>query len=211
MTDTLSRINTGKDAACTGTELRFSDNPLEPLTLVFGKRKIELTKTLYRFFWYVYDQYRTEGRTAFEYAELSEILTGDECARSNATFRYAVRLLTALIAKLGAPIALFYRQEVLYIGNQEELASHGNQAAIYALKQAEKVYEWHRISQERYEGQGWTAIARQELEQKKRDGIFPDGFTQNNVRVLAQKINRYVTKFRRKQNDKQLLFDFYRE
>ena len=219
MTDILSRINTGKDAAFTGTEIRYCGTVLtrtsfprhKQYVLEYQDNRLLLPKKPYRLFQYVYDLYRTEGRTAFEYAELSEVLTGDELKMSNNNFKYALRVLTSFISKLHAPTSLFCRKEVLYIGNQEELASHGNQAAIYAVKQAAMVREWHRISQEEYDGKGWYSIARRELEQKKRDGIFPAGFTYKDVEKLSLKIKRRVKTFRKRQNDKQLRFEFDRE
>ena len=75
----------------TEIEVGYSHDSLEPLTVEYRNRKIELTKTLYILFRYVNDLYRTEGKTAFDFAELSEVLTGDDCSKSKNALELLIR------------------------------------------------------------------------------------------------------------------------
>ena len=61
------------DEPDTEVEVGYSKNALEPLTIVYRNRKVELTKTLYILFRYVNDLYRTEGQTEFDFADLSDV------------------------------------------------------------------------------------------------------------------------------------------
>ena len=220
MTDILCPGNMGQGCRTHRTGIRYGEPEFTPgftgtpnsyrwrYPLEYQNRRIELSKKHFRIFQYVHGLYQEEGRTAFEYAELSEALTGDECEISYHAFKHAIRALGSCFARLRSPISLFHWKEVLYIGNKDELALYSHRASVYAVQQDKKVYEWYRISQEKFDGKGWYNIARLELEQKQRDGIFPDGFTIKDVDRLSRKIKRRVKAFMKRQNDKQLRFDF---
>jgi hypothetical protein len=103
------------------TEIGYSQNALEPLTLVFRNVKVELTKSAYILFRYIYDLYRTEGRIEFDFAELSEILTGDDCGKSKNAIETIVRRLAESLEKILPPFSLIFRQERLYIKKTSKL------------------------------------------------------------------------------------------
>jgi hypothetical protein len=103
------------DEPDTEVEVGYSRNALEPLTLVFQGRKVKLTEKPYCLFRYVYDLYRSEGQTEFDFAELSEALTGDDCEMSKNAIETIIRRITVALKKLKAPILLTYNREVLYI------------------------------------------------------------------------------------------------
>jgi len=105
------------DEPDTDVEVGYSQDALEPLTVVYRGRKAELTKTLYILFRYVNDLYRAEGQTEFDFAELSEVLTCDECALSSNAIGKYIRCIAHALAKIVAPITLSYYKEVLYIEN----------------------------------------------------------------------------------------------
>ena len=96
-------------------EVGYSKNALEPLTIEFCGRRIEFTVSTYRLFRYVNDLYRMEGQTEFEFAELSEVLTGRESGKSKIAIGKLVRNIAAALVKIGAPIFVTYNREVLYI------------------------------------------------------------------------------------------------
>ena len=96
-------------------EIGYSKNALEPTTLVFKDQKIDLTKTLYVLFRYVYDLYRAEGRMVFDFAELSAVLTGDEFAMLKGTLVSQIRRLAESLVKLRAPFFLTCQRETLCV------------------------------------------------------------------------------------------------
>ena len=103
------------DAPDTETEIGYSRNLLDPTTLVFKDRKVELTLSEYRLFRYAYDLYRTEGQTEFDFAELSYALSGDELAMSSSAISMLIRRLAKTLADLSPPITFKYNVEILYI------------------------------------------------------------------------------------------------
>jgi hypothetical protein len=103
------------DEPDTNVEVGYSRNTLEPLTVVYRNRKVTLTKTPYIMFRYVNDLYRTEGRTEFEFAELSEAVTGDEFTKGDAALEHTIRRLSTYLARIIPPFSLTYRKEILYI------------------------------------------------------------------------------------------------
>ena len=103
------------DEPDTEVEVGYSQNALEPLTLVFRERKIELTKSSFILFRYVYDIYRAEGRTEFDFAELSEALSGDDCGKSKTAIGKLIRQVATALAKIVSPISLRYEREILYV------------------------------------------------------------------------------------------------
>jgi len=103
------------DEPDTEIEVGYSRNALEPLTLVFRERKIELTKSEFILFRYVNDMYRSEGQEEFDFAELSMVLTMDELGLSSNAIGKIIRQVELALKKIVAPITLFYNREVLYI------------------------------------------------------------------------------------------------
>jgi len=103
------------DEPDTEVEVGYSRNALEPLTLVFQGRKGKLTEKPYILFRYVYDLYRAEEQTEFDFAELSAALTGDECGMSQCAVATLIKRLAEALEKLKTPILLKYNREVLYI------------------------------------------------------------------------------------------------
>jgi len=103
------------DAPDSEIEIGYSKNALEPLTLVFRDRKVNLTKTLYVLFRYVYDLYRSEGQTEFDFAELSEVLKGDDLEMRSTAIGHTIRRLAEHLEKIRSPILLTYRKERLYV------------------------------------------------------------------------------------------------
>ena len=101
-------------------EIGYSLNPLEPTTLVFKDRKVDLTLSEYRLFRYVYDLYRIEEQTEFDFAELSEILTGDECKMSLQAVSALIRRLVKSLADLSPPISLTIVRETLHVNFVEQ-------------------------------------------------------------------------------------------
>ena len=93
----------------------YSKNPLEPLTIEYRKRKVELTKKLYILFRYINDLYQTEGKSTFEFSDLSLVLTGDECKMSDRAIESLIYRLTVFLEKIRAPFILAFQLEVLYI------------------------------------------------------------------------------------------------
>jgi len=106
------------DEPDTEIEVGYSRNAFEPLTVVYRKRKVELTKTLYILFRYINDLYRAEGKTAFDFAELSEVLTGDDCKMGKTALVSLIRRLAFFLSKIIAPISLTYSRETLYVVNK---------------------------------------------------------------------------------------------
>ena len=103
------------DEPDTEIEIGYSRNALKPLTLVFRQKEITLTPSLYQLFRYVYDLYRAEGKTTFEFAELSEALTGDELAMGKRGLETAIWRIHTVFEKFQSPILLSCHREVLYI------------------------------------------------------------------------------------------------
>ena len=113
------------DEPDTDVEVGYSQNALEPLTLEYRGRKVELTKSEFILFRYVNDLYRSEGQTEFEFLELSEILTGDEFGLSSNAIGKLIRQVAIALANMVAPITLYASMEVLYI--KDVLASKETQ------------------------------------------------------------------------------------
>ena len=107
------------DEPDTDVEVGYSKNALEPLTLVFRERKIELTKLAFILFRYVNDLYRSEGQEEFDFAEIAEVLTGDDCGKSTAAIGKLVRKIATALAKLVSPISIKYERETLYVVTQK--------------------------------------------------------------------------------------------
>ena len=105
------------DEPDTEAEVGNSKNALEPLTLVFREKKVELTKSAFILFRYVNDLYRTEGQEEFDFSELAEILAGDECGKSRAAIGKLVRQIATGLAKIAAPVSVTYKRERLYVQN----------------------------------------------------------------------------------------------
>ena len=99
----------------TEIEVGYSKNPLEPLTIEHRKRKVELTKTLYILFRYVNDLYRAKQRTEFEFEELSDVLSGDQCGVSAVALGHSIRRLAEFLEKILPPFLLNYRNKTLYV------------------------------------------------------------------------------------------------
>jgi len=83
------------DEPDTEVEVGYSQNALEPLTIEFCGRSIELTVSTYRLFRYVNDLYRAEGQTEFEFAEISEVLTGRESGKSKTAIGKLIRQIVS--------------------------------------------------------------------------------------------------------------------
>ena len=103
------------DEPDTEIEVGYSRNALEPLTLVFRERKIELTKSEFILFRYVNDLHRIEGQVEFEFSVLSEILTGDEFGKSKNALGKMIRQIATALARILAPITISYNREILYL------------------------------------------------------------------------------------------------
>jgi len=58
---------------------------------------------------------RAEGRTEFEFMEIAEAMSGDDCGLSKTAIETLVRRLNLSLEKLLSPIRLKYNREVLYI------------------------------------------------------------------------------------------------
>jgi hypothetical protein len=110
------------DEPDTEVEVGYSKNALEPLTLVFRKRKIALTISAYRLFRYVHDLYRAEGQEEFEFIEITEIFTGDELGKSDDAIGKLVRKIATALAKITAPISVTYNRGRIYV-----VAKKGNE------------------------------------------------------------------------------------
>ncbi|GHT10555.1 hypothetical protein FACS1894170_02840 [Planctomycetales bacterium] len=96
-------------------EVGYSRNVLEPLTIIYRNRKTELTKTLFILFRYCYDKYRAEGQAEFDFAEIAEVLTGDDCGMSKNAIEKAIRRLAESLATIAAPVSIRFNREILYI------------------------------------------------------------------------------------------------
>lgn len=99
----------------TEVEVGYSRNRQEPLTIEFRGRKTELTLSTYRLFTYIHELNRAEGRTEFEFMEIAEAMSGDDCGLSKTAIETLVRRLNLSLEKLLSPIRLKYNREVLYI------------------------------------------------------------------------------------------------
>jgi hypothetical protein len=106
------------DEPDTEIEVGYSRNVLEPLTLVFRDKKVNLTLSAFILFRYVNDLFLMEGRTEFDFAELSESITGDEFGKSKTAIETLVRRIAIALEKLHSPIRLIYNREVLYVQRQ---------------------------------------------------------------------------------------------
>jgi len=94
-------------------------------TLIFSTLSLEvskLTKTTFTLFRYVNDLYWTEDKTVFDFAELSEVLTGDEFGKSSTALATLIRKLASYLKRISPPIMLTHRREVLYILGTESLS-----------------------------------------------------------------------------------------
>jgi len=100
-------------------EVGYSRNALEPLTLVFRNKKVELTKSAFILFRYVNDLYRTEGQEGFEFSELSEVLAGNEFGKSKSAIESLIRRINICLVKIRAPVSLNFYRETVYIVQQK--------------------------------------------------------------------------------------------
>jgi hypothetical protein len=75
-------------------------------------------------FRYCYDLYRTEEQTAFDYAEISEVLTGDECKMTASAIGTQIRRLQKVMKELSPPISLTIERETLQIHEAGYIPSH---------------------------------------------------------------------------------------
>ena len=103
------------DEPDTKIEVGYSKNALEPLVIEFQGRKVKLTDSIYPLFRYINDLYRAEGKTEFEFSELSEVLTGDECDLSRSAIISLIRRLALFLEKIRSPLILTCKKEVLYV------------------------------------------------------------------------------------------------
>ena len=110
------------DESDTEYEIGYSTNVLEPLTIVYRNRKVKLTEKPYLLFRYVYDLYRTEEQTEFEFSELSAALTGNENEISIVAIKHSIRMLATALEKIKSPIVLYSRKETLYIMERESIS-----------------------------------------------------------------------------------------
>jgi hypothetical protein len=107
------------------TEIGYSRHPLEPLTVVYQNRKVELAPAVYKLFRYVYDLYRTESIDRFDFCDISEAMTGDECEMGRDIITSLVRRINILIRKINSPITVRIKREVLYIRETASLSEQG--------------------------------------------------------------------------------------
>jgi hypothetical protein len=107
------------DEPDTEVEVGYSQNALEPLTLVFRDKKIELTRSAFILFRYINDLYRAEGQEEFEFSELSEVLAGDEFGKSKSAIESLVRRINVCLVKIRAPILLTFYRETAYVAQQK--------------------------------------------------------------------------------------------
>ena len=106
------------DEPDTDIEVGYSRNALKPLTLVFRLKEEPLTPSLYLLFRYVYDLYRAEERTFFDFAELSEALTGDECEMSQSAIATLIRRLIEALETISPSFTLTIDKETLCVHNK---------------------------------------------------------------------------------------------
>jgi len=96
----------------------YSKNGLEPLTIVYRNRKVKLTEKPYILFRYINDLYRTEEQTAFDFAELSIVLSnGDELGMSSRAIESLIHRVNISLLEILAPIEISYRKEIAYVSN----------------------------------------------------------------------------------------------
>ena len=102
----------------TEIEVGYSKDRRKPLYLVYKDREVKLTETNFRLFVHIYDLYRMEGQTEFEFASLSEELTGDECKIGRRAIESSIRRIAIALSKILAPISLIYKREIVYVRHQ---------------------------------------------------------------------------------------------
>jgi len=118
MTDQIYRI-TVRDATLSGpvagkmTIIGYivecePETPIKP-DFVSRNRKVD------RLFRYVNNLYQTEGKTAFDFAELSEAITGNDCKMSKNALAKLIRRISMSLAVAGSPLSLTYNREILYV------------------------------------------------------------------------------------------------
>ena len=49
---------------------------------MYKNREVRLSYSLFRLFVYIYEQYRAVGQIEFDFAELSEFMSGDDCGKT---------------------------------------------------------------------------------------------------------------------------------
>jgi len=103
------------DEPDTEVEVGYSRNAIEPLTVVFRDKKVELTKSAFILFRYINDLYRAEGQEEFEFSQLSEVLAGNEFAKSKSAIESLVRRINVCLVKINAPITLNFYKETVYV------------------------------------------------------------------------------------------------
>ncbi|MDR0328796.1 MAG: hypothetical protein LBI05_10920 [Planctomycetaceae bacterium] len=96
-------------------EVGYSKDRKKPLHLVFKNREVKLTETVFRLFVYVYEPYRKAGQTEFEFAEISEALTGDDCKMSRRAIETSTYRLAGCLSNILAPFTVNFRKETLFI------------------------------------------------------------------------------------------------
>jgi hypothetical protein len=100
------------DEPDTECEVGYSRDALEPLTIVYRNRKVELTPTLYKLFRYVNDIYRMQEQTEFPFLELAVVLEGET---SDQAITKQIRRLGEFLKEIDSPISLIPKQSTLYV------------------------------------------------------------------------------------------------
>jgi hypothetical protein len=96
-------------------EVGYSDNALEPLVIMYKDKKVRLTESLYILFRYIYDMHRTEGRTEFEFMEISECISGDDAEISSASIIKSVQRIQFFLEKINSPLDVTFKNETIYV------------------------------------------------------------------------------------------------
>jgi hypothetical protein len=100
----------------------------------------------------------------------------------------------ALISSTDKPVRV-------YIENIAPVAQKQLRQATYeaelALKYADKTDEWHHISEAKYGGKGWAAIATAKLEQEVQDGKR-NKFSKSDIESLARTVQNKVEAHRKR-------------
>jgi hypothetical protein len=103
------------DEPDTEIEVGYSKIRSKPLHIVFKDKEVKLTETIFRLFVYVYEPYRKAGQTEFEFAEISEALTGDDCKMTRRAIETSVYRLAECLSKILSPFTVTFHKEILFI------------------------------------------------------------------------------------------------
>ena len=103
------------DEPDTDIEVGYSKDRGKPLHIVYKNKEAELTKTLFRLFVCINEPYRKEGKTKFQFADISEGLTGDDCKMSDKAIERAVGRLGIALSQILAPFYLECLKGNLYV------------------------------------------------------------------------------------------------